>query len=67
MRVVVQFDGLITFTGRFLEGGEIEQFYITTPVADHPGLLHSARNHGDARAPNSQHLREVKNRNTHCE
>ena len=32
---------------------------MTTRVADHPRFLQSARNLGETRAPNSQHLRDL--------
>ena len=58
-RVVVQFYSLIAFACRFLKGWHIDQIDVATAVADHPSLLQSASNDGEARAPNAEHLRDV--------
>ena len=36
--VVVQFNGLVAFAGRYLQRPDIEQFYVATRAADHPRL-----------------------------
>jgi hypothetical protein len=58
-RAVVHFYRLIAFTSRFSKSGNVEQFDVSPRVANEAGFLQSARDHGDTRAPDTQHLRDV--------